>query len=315
MRLTINAEEVSYSLENESTLGQVVKGIQEWLAGAGFLITEMRASSQSGVSGQDLLQAPAANWGLTPVGTVRELEVRATHTGELKLEHWRTVDAWLGMLADEIRVIEVGRDSGRGAGSLQSLLADLPATLEGLKTNPFMPPASHALESFNALFRVQEETGKSPQPEAKPEAAAEVRAWPADRLQAAAALIEELRAGLQRRIQDASQPAEALARCVAAVHDCLTYLPEVSLLLQTGRDKDAMDRVIVFTDTVQSLLGLVPFLAPDPQRGKALAELTPVFRELVAAFDAKDSVLIGDLLEYEITPRMQRLEPLLKKAP
>jgi hypothetical protein len=75
-----------------------------------------------------------------------------------------------------------------------------------------------------------------------------------------------------------------------------------------------MEIVIGFADTVQALLALVPFLAPDPERGKLLAEFTPVLRELVAAFGAKDSVLIGDLLEYEITPRMQRLAPLLEKA-
>lgn len=314
MRLTINGEEVSYSLENERTLGQVVKGIQEWLAGAGFLITEMRAASQSGVDEKDLLQAPPADWGRTPVGSVRELEVRATHTGELKLEHWRTVDEWLGMLEDELRGIGESERSGSGASSLENLLADLPETLEGLKTNPFLPQASPALDKFTALFRGQAAKGKSPHSAEERAAAEEVRSWPADRLQAAAELIDELRAGLQRCIADASRPAEALARCAAGVRDSLARLPEVSLLLQTARDKDAMDIVIGFTDTVQSLLVLVPFLAPDPERGTVLAELTPVLRELVAAFDAKDSVLIGDLLEYEITPRMQRLAPLLEKA-
>ena len=43
-----------------------------------------------------------------------------------------------------------------------------------------------------------------------------------------------------------------------------------------------------------------------------ITELTPVLRELVAAFDAKDSVLIGDLLEYEVAPRVERLMPLLE---
>jgi hypothetical protein len=311
----INGEEVSYSLENERTLGQVVKGIQAWLAGAGFLITEMRAARQSGVGGLDLLQAPPAEWGRTPVGSVRELAVSAKHTGELKLEHWRTVDAWLGMLADEIRLIGKSDNPGGGASSLESLLADLPETLEGLKTNPFLIPASLAMDRFNALFSGQAATAKSPQPAGERAAALEVRSWPADRLRAAAALIDELRAGLQRRISDASRPADALARCAAGVRDSLARLPEVSLLLQTGRDKDAMDIVIGFTDTVQSLLVLVPFLAPDPERGKVLAEFTPVLRELVAAFDSKDSVLIGDLLEYEITPRMQRLAPHLEKSP
>jgi hypothetical protein len=91
-------------------------------------------------------------------------------------------------------------------------------------------------------------------------------------------------------------------------------LPEVSVLLQTGKDKAAMDTIIGFTDTVHSVLALVPFLPPDPERGRLIADLTPVLRDLVAAFDAKDSVLIGDLLEYEVAPRITKLMPFLETS-
>jgi hypothetical protein len=95
----------------------------------------------------------------------------------------------------------------------------------------------------------------------------------------------------------------------------MAQLPEVSVLLQTGRDKAAMEIVIAFADVVQSLLGPLPFLPPDANRGRLLGELTPFLRDLVSAFDAKDSVFIGDLLEYEITPRIERLAPVLEGAP
>jgi hypothetical protein len=301
VRLTINGEQVSYSLESEQNLADVVRGVQEWLAGAGFLVTEMRAvggTSVSGASGadvQDLLQTPLDHWGGKPVGSVRELEVIATHTGELKIDHWRTVDAWLGMLAEGI--------TGDAASGLEDLLADLPDTMGGLRTNPFMPQGSDAVERFDSLFHAQ---GNG--------AHASIRAWPPERVREAIALIDELRQGVQARIADATQPRTALARCVAQVRDSLTRLPEVSVLLQTGRDKEGMNVVIGFADTVQSILGLMPFLPPDPERGKLIVELTPFLRDLVGAFGAKDSVLIGDLLEYEITPRMERLAPLLEKA-
>jgi len=94
----------------------------------------------------------------------------------------------------------------------------------------------------------------------------------------------------------------------------MAELREVSLLLQTGRDKPAMDIVIRFADTVQSLMDVLPFLASDPERARLLTELTPVLRELVAAFGSRDSVLIGDLLEYEVAPRLEKIAPLLEKA-
>ena len=40
-----------------------------------------------------------------------------------------------------------------------------------------------------------------------------------------------------------------------------------------------------------------------------------VLRDLLAAFNAKDSILIGDLLEYEVAPRLGKLLPLLEEKP
>jgi len=38
-----------------------------------------------------------------------------------------------------------------------------------------------------------------------------------------------------------------------------------------------------------------------------------VLSELLEAFDARDSVLIGDLMEYEIAPRLERLRSILQE--
>jgi len=126
-------------------------------------------------------------------------------------------------------------------------------------------------------------------------------------------LIGSMRTELSRRVTDAAQPQVALARCMSDLRHCVEQLPEVSVLLQTGKDKAAMEAVIGFIDTVHSVLALVPFLHPDAERGRLIADLTPVLRDLVAAFDAKDSVLIGDLLEYEVAPRVTKLMPFLEK--
>jgi hypothetical protein len=297
VHLTVNGEQVSYTLESERTLGEVVRGVQEWLAGAGFLVTDMSAD------GRDLLQTPAKDWGSVGVESVQELRVAAAHTGDIRIEHWRAMDTWLGMLADELAAPTGGTAAEPAA--LQELLVDLPDTMKGFTSNPFLPGGSTAGDRLEALFRTE---GKSASAEA-------VRAWPAARTEEARALIGELRAALQKRLADASRPDDALARCVPLLRDSLSKLSSVSVLLQTGQDKQAMEIVIAFTDAVQMLLALVPFLAPNPDRGRLLSELTPVLRDLVAAFGAKDSVLIGDLLEYEIAPRMARLAPLLEASP
>ena len=51
VHLSINEQEVSYSLETEKTLGEAATGVRAWLASAGFFVTGMSAD------GHDLLVA------------------------------------------------------------------------------------------------------------------------------------------------------------------------------------------------------------------------------------------------------------------
>ena len=295
MRLTINDEDVSYSLEHERTLGEVVQGVRAWLAAAGFVITGLKAD------GRDLLQSPAEAWGGAGVADVAALGVTATHTGDMKIAHWRTVDRWLGMLGEEIGRSTAAADTARdsSADPLGELLEGLPQTLEGFRANPFLPPGSDAGTRFAATF-----TGRQ---------SSDVRAWSPGAREEAAELIRHLRGLVQARIGEAVNPRAALFRCAALLRGCMGELKEVSVLLQTGRDRPAMEIVIRFADIVQSLMDLLPFLPPDSERARILVELTPVLRELVAAFGSRDSVLIGDLLEYEVAPRMEKIAPLLER--
>ena len=298
MHLTINGDQISYSLENEETLGEVARGVQQWLAAAGFHVTEMRADDR------DLLEGQPQEWNALAVGSVGRLSVQAHHTGDMRIEHWQTVQTWLDMLAQEVAAATspgaTGMPPGAAAQPLQELLGNLPETLAGFKANPFLPRTSNASDRFSALF-----SGQS---------AVDIRAWPEERLREASVLIAEVRASLAARISDATHPRETLLRCASRIRTLLGSLSEVSVLLQTGRDKAAMEIVIGFSDAVQDLLDLLPFLPPDADRGRVIAELTPFLRELVTAFDVKDTVMIGDLLEYEISPRMERLAPLLEGA-
>jgi hypothetical protein len=283
VQLKINGEVVSFSLENEKTLAEVMQGVQAWLGEAGFVVTGVRAD------GQDLLSVHPGIWGKTAVDSIAEVDIQALHTADVRVEHWQTLEVWLGMLAEEITA---------PGPALEELMSNLPETLQGVKSNPFLPPGVDAMDRFARLFE-----GRDP---------SQLRRWTAEQRQEAGAVIELLRGELAKRIADAAQPRVALGRCISDLRTQVEHLPEVSVLLQTGKDKAAMETVIGFTDTVHSVLSLVPFLPPNAERGRMIADLNPILKDLVAAFNAKDSVLIGDLLEYEVAPRITRLMPLLE---
>jgi len=292
VRLTINDEDVAFSLEHERTLGEVVQGVQAWLGSAGFVITGLEAD------GTELPAAAGARgpWADREVGAVSALAVRAAHTGDIRIAHWRAAEQWLSMLCEAL----AEAPPAGGPDPLEDLLEDLPGTADGFGVNPFTPPGSDAL----ARFRAQFEGAAAPQ----------VRAWPPGRLQEASDLSRHLLEMARRRLNEAEHPQEALARGAGQLRASMAELKEVSVLLQTGRDRPAMESIIRFADATQAVMDLLPFLPPDLERSRLFAELTPVLRELVGAFDSKDSVLIGDLLEYEVAPRLEKLAPFLGRT-
>ena len=119
---------------------------------------------------------------------------------------------------------------------------------------------------------------------------------------------------LDARIREAANPKEALGARLPRLRELAAAVTDVPLLLQTGRDRQAMEIVSDFTELFQKLLDIVPFLPKDGERDRAFEELNPILRQILSAFDAKDFVLIGDLFEYEVAPRLGKLSPLLEKC-
>jgi hypothetical protein len=117
-------------------------------------------------------------------------------------------------------------------------------------------------------------------------------------------------------------PVGEVRETISALRGLVPGLNNVSVLLQTGRDREAMETVIRFTEESQTLLKLLARLQHTGRLDPAAAvidgttverffsDLNRILTELIEAFEAKDSVLIGDLLEYEVTPRLEGLERL-----
>ncbi len=102
-------------------------------------------------------------------------------------------------------------------------------------------------------------------------------------------------------------------------------LSELPVLLQTGKDAEAMKVVLLFIETFNKAIRVLPELKNKgidtdaiQIEGKTLQnfylELNDVLRKLSQAFEDRDTVLIGDLTEYEVTPRMKDFFDAVGKA-
>ncbi|MCH5149985.1 MAG: hypothetical protein J1G30_04885 [Spirochaetales bacterium] len=107
--------------------------------------------------------------------------------------------------------------------------------------------------------------------------------------------------------------------------DLIPVLPEVSVLLQKACDKDAMEIIQKLTTIID---GSIPiFLAAKNLNANIFDNfeingasfdsffdsLTEHLRELVSTIENKDSVMIGDLVEYEFLPNIEEMKELLRE--
>jgi len=287
LEIRINDQPLAFRLEDERTLGEVLHGLERWLAGSELVLCEALCA------GRDLLSCPPEEWSATPPGEVQRLELTVRHAAELRRENLRTLQEFLQAAIDFA--------AAPAAPAAEELLRGYPLFLESLRRHFSEAEIGARLEGLAALG-----AGLGPQELCRLEAQARAP------LAAAASALQE---AIGRRLAEAADPRAAPARLAAELEATAAGISEVSVLLATGRDRQAMEAVVRFSGLCQRLLVHLNLLGVPAVGGRPPAEffagLNGVLQELISAFQARDTVLIGDLLEYEIAPRLRQLKEVL----
>ncbi len=103
---------------------------------------------------------------------------------------------------------------------------------------------------------------------------------------------------------------------------CVSTLQDVPVLLQTGKDLQVLESIHRFSNDLQNLYQLLPLISiTGIQTGSSgsdeanlesyPSELAPILGQLLAALETKDTILVGDLSEYELAPRIEKLGAVL----
>ncbi len=102
-------------------------------------------------------------------------------------------------------------------------------------------------------------------------------------------------------------------------------LKELPLILQSGKESEANKMIADFADLIDSFCHVATLSALFPDlyssikiQDKAIdsffEDFAPVLKEFEDAFSAKDTVSLGDLAEYEISPRLEKISFAIKNA-
>jgi tellurite resistance protein len=128
---------------------------------------------------------------------------------------------------------------------------------------------------------------------------------------------------VDERIRELVSPAEELGRIDGVITGIAERLEELPLDIQTGKDGRAAETVNLFSAVAEKLFRLFYLIqAQGKDLSGVIVESSPVYdflgefstalKELLAAYEGRDVVLVGDLAEYELAPRLRSFYGALK---
>lgn len=268
MKIVLNDQELDVTMQNERTVGDVVSQIEGWLADSGMHVARVSMDKT------DLTDTERNRWQDFEVDSVEELEFEAALPADHDPNAIETLLDYFELLARNLESAseEPLRDV---AGEFQYVEQ---ATGRVLRIHGdaelLLSPIRGITESIlcgGDWQSLRQEAGET---------------------------VNAIISRLQSRLSELLRPEAELGITAKLLEDQLSGISEVAVLLQQGRDQEAMSRIVRFSD----LCAKFTRLNPEAKTSDLIAPLN----ELVGAFDNSDSVLIGDLLEYEIVPFIER---------
>jgi len=289
LEISINEQAIDFTLENEKNLGEVLHGIDTWLENSGYQIFSIDFDGTTIFPGGE----ENDNWKEQLIENIQKLDITVLSATEQYGQDLHTLYQYISLFQ---RALSAGNNE-----LVKDLQNELPYIVNSI---------DRVLGTHNEYGRVLEQLVENAglnSGEIKPT------------VQQLLSYFKNLLIILQSRISEVTQPLIELKSTAEKLRGLIPQLLDVSVHLQTGKDKEAMGCIIEFTEISEKLIRLYRLLqnqgiadfSDTKIEGQDFSsfytELNEIFHELEDAFNSRDSVLIGDLLEYEVAPRTERL--------
>jgi len=289
MEITLNSKPFDITIENEKNLGELFIGISEWLNKSGYEISEVIQDGKK-------LQLDNDKWQTNLLKSINNLEIITIPGSTRYIMDLHTIYQSISLL-------------------LNALVKDNKPLIDDLISE--LPYIADALDLFLSkkdvlLFGKEKLTSLISNYTSNRENNSNIKFLVLEHL-------EELLKVLKTRIKEVTSPYPELKETTKKLKNLIPVISDVALMLQTGNDKKAMDSVLKFINLSEKLIRIFPFLVEQGYTDIRMQsieninfndfykELNNILSELVEAFDINDSILIGDLMEYEIVPKIDKL--------
>jgi hypothetical protein len=267
MNITINGRPADIVIEKEETVGEVLLGLENWLEDSGHRLSGIDINGETVNSGS--FNGIFAK-GLQEVG---DIDIRTSSWAELMAE------------------------------ALLTLYRDI---------------ESYAESDFEAKRNFAENWAESPASLFLAEQIPELREWALKTFSGEGMDAAELGGLTEERLRELEDPPGELGRIGILIAETVRRLEDLPLDIQTGKDRRAAETVQIFSRLGEKIFRLIGMMKAEGyalDRLKAgdiplkdyIEEFDAALRELLAAWESGDVVLVGDLAEYELAPRLQNI--------
>jgi hypothetical protein len=271
MNIQINGRNADIQLETEKTVGEILAGLEQWLANSGHRL--------SGLS----------------------IDGEIIHTGSLEASFERDIDT---------------------IGTINIITSSLPELCAESLLNSMRDITDYESLGFEEKQRFGEQWKESPQARFLAEQLPELfgmitKTFSGEGLNPAA-----LQPIIEERLRELRDPAGELGKTEPLIVETCARLEDLPLDIQTGKDSRAAQTIQIFSGVTEKIFRLFKVLkaegfpAGEMPTADHLAEFDAALKELLAAYEQRDAILVGDLAEYELAPRLRDLYAAIKaRAP
>lgn len=297
MEILINKEKIDFTLEKEKSLGEVIDAIENWFNNPNFKITSLK------IDDKELNDSQKTKWEKIPLIDIKQLDIQVELPGDTNIYNYEILISFLNSLFDGI--------VKNNTEILEHCISEYKIIIKNLKRIFSSGIIFNKITELDNLL-----IGSTPEI---------IFSWPDAIKEKVKLNIEHLTENLSERIKEIANPVQSLNKSIEGLHKASAEISEVSLLLQTGKDKQAMAYIINFSYQIEKILRLFTYIKEEniikldnlkineSSIEDFFNELNNILKELIEAFIANDSVLIGDLLEYETAPRLENLAIFIKE--
>jgi hypothetical protein len=266
MNITIDGKKADLTLENERTVGEVLAGLENWLSGSGYRLSGLE------VDGEAADSASLERFFNRELSAVETLDIKTSSWAEQAVQSIVSLHGALRSLGEtafqEREALYREWEAEAAARFIKEELPDLYPLAEKTFTGEGLAPGD----------------------------------------------LEKI---LEERLREFENPRGELAVSAPLVETLAQRLRDLPLDLQTGKDSRAAETMGLFSTLAEKLFRLFKLLRiggffPEnltidgsPVR-QFIGEFDSAVKELIEAYEGRDTVLVGDLAEYELAPRLLR---------